>query len=115
MMILLSSRFRSTPVRRVIPRSPALPVNADAVLAAYKRGTLLSFAITWAELARFDLSARDVSSVRVWSNSGDTAHEAHIRRLVAERRIPFIKWGHLLRFDPAEIERWLDDARRRPE
>lgn len=28
----------------------------------------------------------------------------HVRRLVAERRIPFIKWGHLLRFDPAEIQ-----------
>jgi len=28
----------------------------------------------------------------------------HIRRLVAECRIPFIKWGHLLRFDPAEID-----------
>ena len=36
----------------------------------------------------------------------------HIRRLVNERRIPFIKWGHLLRFDPAEIEAWLDGARR---
>lgn len=35
----------------------------------------------------------------------------HVRRLVHERRIPFIKWGHLIRFDPAEIERWLDDAR----
>jgi len=23
-----------------------------------------------------------------------------------------IKWGHLLRFDPDEIEEWLDDARR---
>ena len=45
MMILLSSRFRSTPVRRSIPRSPALPVNPDTVLAAYKRGTLMSFAI----------------------------------------------------------------------
>jgi hypothetical protein len=44
-MILLSSRFRSTPVRRAIPRSPVLPVNPDAVLAAYKRGTLMSFAI----------------------------------------------------------------------
>ncbi|HET7688791.1 MAG TPA: helix-turn-helix domain-containing protein [Nocardioidaceae bacterium] len=31
----------------------------------------------------------------------------HIRRLVDDRRIPFIKWGHLLRFDPAEIEEWL--------
>lgn len=31
----------------------------------------------------------------------------HVRRLVTERRIPFIKWGHLLRFDPAEIDEWL--------
>jgi excisionase family DNA binding protein len=38
-------------------------------------------------------------------------NERHIRRLVAERRIPFIKWGHLLRFDPAEIDAWLDRAR----
>ena len=30
----------------------------------------------------------------------------HVRRLVAERRIPFVKWGHLLRFDPDEIEAW---------
>lgn len=36
----------------------------------------------------------------------------HVRRLVAERRIPFLKWSHLLRFDPAEIEAWLDRARR---
>ena len=36
----------------------------------------------------------------------------HVRRLVAERRIPFLKWGHLLRFDPHEIEVWLDGARR---
>ncbi len=38
----------------------------------------------------------------------------HVRRLVNERRIPFIKWGHLLRFDPVEIEEWLDGARRPP-
>lgn len=38
----------------------------------------------------------------------------HVRRLVAERRIPFIKWGHLLRFDPTDIEAWLDHARRPP-
>ena len=35
-----------------------------------------------------------------------------VRRLVAERRIPFLKWGHLLRFDPHDIEAWLDGARR---
>ncbi len=27
----------------------------------------------------------------------------HVRRLVAERRIPFIRWGRLIRFDPVEI------------
>ena len=36
----------------------------------------------------------------------------HVRRLVADRRIPYLKWGHLLRFDPIEIEAWLDEARR---
>ena len=35
----------------------------------------------------------------------------HVRRLVLERRIPYIKWGHLLRFDPAAIATWLDEAR----
>lgn len=39
-------------------------------------------------------------------------NERHVRRLVAERRIPFLKWGHLLRFDPDEIDRWLELARR---
>lgn len=37
--------------------------------------------------------------------------ERHVRRLVFERRIPFIKWGHLLRFDPDELEAWLAEAR----
>ena len=40
--------------------------------------------------------------------------ERHIRRLVFERRIPFIKWGHLIRFDPAEIREWIDEYRRHP-
>lgn len=35
----------------------------------------------------------------------------HVRRLVADRRIPYLKWGHLLRFDPLEIEAWLERAR----
>ncbi len=49
----------------------------------WKPTAVYGFAITWAELARYDLTTRDVSSVRFWSNSGDTAHEAHVRRLVA--------------------------------
>lgn len=39
----------------------------------------------------------------------------HVRRLVSERRIPFIKWGHLLRFDPDEIAEWLAEKRRQPD
>jgi len=34
-------------------------------------------------------------------------NERHVRRLVQERRIPFIKWGHLLRFDPDDVEAWI--------
>jgi excisionase family DNA binding protein len=35
----------------------------------------------------------------------------HIRRLVAENRVPYVKWRRFIRCDPAEIARWLDDAR----
>ena len=38
----------------------------------------------------------------------------HVRRLVAERRIPYLKWGHLLRFDSDDIDAWLDANRRHP-
>lgn len=38
----------------------------------------------------------------------------HVRRLVAEKRIPYIKWGHLIRFDADEIVEWIDRWRRRP-
>jgi len=35
----------------------------------------------------------------------------HVRRLVAERRIPYLKVGHLVRFDPEEVLQWLGDRR----
>jgi len=38
-------------------------------------------------------------------------NQRHVRRLVAERRIPFVKWGHLLRFDPVSIAAWVDEHR----
>ena len=37
--------------------------------------------------------------------------ERHVRRLVFERRIPYLKWGRLIRFDPKDLERWLDGQR----
>ena len=33
----------------------------------------------------------------------------HVRRLVSERRIPYVKWGNLLRFDPRVLRAWLAD------
>ena len=35
----------------------------------------------------------------------------HVRRLIAERRVPYLKVGWLIRFDPADIAAWLDGAR----
>ncbi len=35
----------------------------------------------------------------------------HVRRQVAERRVPYLKVGRLVRFDPDEIGRWLDGVR----
>lgn len=41
--------------------------------------------------------------------------ERHVRRLVHERRIPFVKLGDgrgaPVRFDPADVDRWLDARR----
>ena len=34
-----------------------------------------------------------------------------VRRLVAERRIPFLKIGKFVRFDPDEVAMWIDDQR----
>ncbi len=31
----------------------------------------------------------------------------HVRRLVFERRIPYVKWGHLLRFDIDDVNYWV--------
>ncbi|MCU1493243.1 MAG: hypothetical protein JWO62_1007 [Acidimicrobiaceae bacterium] len=35
----------------------------------------------------------------------------HVRRLVAERRIPYVKVGHYVRFEPDVIARWVEERR----
>jgi len=37
--------------------------------------------------------------------------ERHVRRLVQEKRVPYVKVGRYVRFDPAEISDWLDETR----
>jgi acyl-coenzyme A synthetase/AMP-(fatty) acid ligase len=60
--------------------------SGEAILDAIERWRptgIFGFAVTWSELARYDLSGRDLSSVRIWSSTGDCAHEPHIRKLIA--------------------------------
>jgi len=35
----------------------------------------------------------------------------YVRRVVAERRIPYVKVGHLIRFQRDEVQRWVDANR----
>lgn len=35
----------------------------------------------------------------------------HVRRLIAERRIPYVKVGRLVRFGPNDIATWVDRRR----
>lgn len=52
---------------------------------------------------------------RLWSSPEVAAHLCttvrHVRRLVDEKRIPYIKVGHFVRFDPREIDEWIDSQR----
>ncbi len=38
----------------------------------------------------------------------------YVRRLVSERRIPFLKLGKYVRFDPDEVAGWVDGLRGQP-
>jgi excisionase family DNA binding protein len=38
-------------------------------------------------------------------------NERYVRRLIAERRVPYLKIGHLIRFDPNDIEHWIAQTR----
>jgi 3-aminoavenalumate diazotase len=59
------------------------PTVLDAI-ERWRPGCVVGFSTTWPDLMKADLSSRAVDSVAVWWNTGDCAHEAHIRRLVAQ-------------------------------
>lgn len=48
----------------------------------FKPATVVSFPQTFVEIADMESGRYNLSSVTLWINSGDAAHEAHIRRLV---------------------------------
>jgi H+/Cl- antiporter ClcA len=44
-LILLSSRLRTTLLRRAFPRNPSVEIDLETLLAAYQQATLVSFAV----------------------------------------------------------------------
>lgn len=72
--------FRSDLLFLSTQNDGAAVVNA---IERWKPTGVFGFAATWAQLAREDLGARDLDSVSLWFNTGDCAHEPHIRHLVA--------------------------------
>ena len=60
-------------------------------------------------MARTDTLPRLLTIDQLAEQLGITVR--HVRRLIAERRVPYLKVGKLVRFDPAEIAGWLDEVR----
>lgn len=44
-LILLSSRLRTSLLRRAVPRAPSSEINLDTLLSAYSQASLVSFAV----------------------------------------------------------------------
>ncbi|QWB21624.1 MULTISPECIES: class I adenylate-forming enzyme family protein [Streptomyces] len=72
----------------------------------FRPTTVLAFAGTFGEMAVQDLSIRQLNSVQVWFNTGDAAHEAHIRALV--RYGGHVRIGHDLRRTRVEGSVFVD-------
>jgi acyl-coenzyme A synthetase/AMP-(fatty) acid ligase len=69
-------------VQLALVSDPGGPAVLDAI-ENWQPECVLGFSATWSELAGHDLSSRSLDSVRSWWNTGDCAHETHIRRLIA--------------------------------
>jgi excisionase family DNA binding protein len=61
------------------------------------------------EMAEVDKNSELIGIEQLAQRLGITVR--HVRRLVAEKRVPYYKVGRLVRFHPAEITAWLDARR----
>ena len=67
-------------------------------------------------LAMTSLLANDpINAPTLWDVAGLAQRlgvtERFVRRLVAERRVPFLKIGKFIRFDPRAVDAWLEAAK----
>jgi excisionase family DNA binding protein len=95
-----SARFRSLPLVKFCTfrcpiRSPGVPMED---MTAVKDRT--SSPMATSDLLDVNLLARRLGVT-----------ERFIRRLVDERRVPFFKIGKFVRFDPVEIDEWVQGQR----
>jgi excisionase family DNA binding protein len=104
---------RRTKLARAGPRGDPLPEAARGRLASSSRRRT-SDGLVVSNMRRSRGSKRASGSTQlptlvdineIADHLGVTVR--HVRQLVAERRIPYVKWGKLLRFDPHEIASWL--------
>ncbi|GAA3764988.1 class I adenylate-forming enzyme family protein [Salinactinospora qingdaonensis] len=58
------------------------------VARSFEPTVVVAFPQTYVELAQLDLDGAGLDSVHTWFNTGDSAHEAHIRTLVAHGSRP---------------------------
>ena len=119
-----AGRRAEDPARRMAERLKQIyrptghRVPAEPMSGASRDLAVLSGLVEVMTARRSTMSTTRTTVCRSWTCPPSAerlgVNHRYVRRLVAERRIPFIKFGHLLRFDPAEIEAWLDGARRPP-
>ena len=62
-----------------------------------------------AEAMRTERATNMISIRELAAELGVT--DRYVRRVIAERRIPYVKVGHLVRFERCEIDRWVESNR----
>jgi acyl-CoA synthetase (AMP-forming)/AMP-acid ligase II len=78
--LLLLALANGVPIRLLSEHDPA---TVAGEVERFRPSFVGGFAGTFADLSASDLSGRDLASVALWWNSGDAAHEAHVRPLLA--------------------------------
>jgi excisionase family DNA binding protein len=49
----------------------------------------------------------DIEALALWLGTS----VRHVRRMVADKRVPYLKVGHLVRFDPDDIMVWIQNQK----
>lgn len=80
MSVMMFGFLLRSPVRLLSSQRGADVLDA---IDEFRPSTVFAFAGTYGEMATGDLAAHDLSSVEAWYNTGDAAHEAHVRALIA--------------------------------